>query len=794
MPRLFSNMTALLLRRPTRWLALGLTVLVALGLTVAARSYLRALDAELPALADVRRLPLAFPSIIYAADGQELARYFRQNRTWVALEEISPHVTSALLATEDHRFYEHGGIDAVRLAAVAWQALRHRGGRPEGASTLSMQLARNLFTEVGRERSLRRKLKEMRMAQRLEAHYTKDEILALYLNTVPFGMGAFGIEAAAQTYFGKSAATLEVGEAAVLVGLLKGPTRYHPARHALRARHRRDVVLGQMLRHGALSQADYARHLAAPIRLDLHRPARIGSLAPHFAEHVRTQVEAWTEASGYDLYTDGLRIHTTLDAQMQRRAVAALREQTEGLQAVAAYEWSRRRPSFLADTFAPYYRRLESGEASPFAHFWKAHSGLLDQHLRRTSRYRRLAANGVAADSALALLHTDRAFFDSVQSAATRVEAGLAALDPVTGHVKAWVGGRDFGRDQYDKVAMARRQPGSTFKPFVYAAAIEAGWQPEALVNDTTRSRSTWRPRDLPGTAADSLTLRDALAYSKNTAAARLIADVGPDAVAAVARHMGITSRLTPVPSLALGTSEVTLLELTAAYGTFAAGGIYHAPVVVTRIENRTGEPLWTSAPRAYRALSRYTAYDVLDMMRSAIDYGTGVDVRKALGRSLDLAGKTGTSQNAADGWFLLAHPRLVTGVWVGFNDRRLTFRSDEWGRGSRTALPIATDFLRRVQASDKPLPLVRFQAPPGYHADTLRSARPNVALLADSLPMSNAFALGLRRPDVREKAPLDAEEMLRQAARDTARRRVLLPAETFGTSTDEDLEQYRPE
>ena len=506
-------------------------------------------------------------------------------------------------------------------------------------------------------------------------------------------------------------------------------------------------------------------------------------------------MEAWAEANGYNLYTDGLQIHTTLDASLQALAVTALGEQVEGLQAVAAYEWSRPRSAFLADTFAPYQRRVASGKVRPFAHFWQAHPRKLERLLRRTSRYRRTTARGIPADSALALLQADGAFIDSLQAAATRLEAGLVALDPTTGEVKAWVGGRDFGRDQYDKVAMARRQPGSTFKPFVYAAAVEAGWRPEALVYDTTRGRTAWRPRDLPGTATDSLTVRDALAFSKNTAAARLIADVGPGAVARLAHQMGITSPLTPVPSLALGTSEVTLLELTAAYSAFAAGGIYHAPVVVTRIENRAGDVLWTSAPRAHRALSRYTAYDVLDMMRGVVEYGTGADVRKALGRDLDLAGKTGTSQKAADGWFLLAHPRLVTGVWVGFNSRQLTFRSDEWGRGSRTALPIATGFLRRIQAGDRPLPSVRFPMPPGYHADTLRDVRRDVPFLsAEVVPSPDAFALGLRRLDVQEEEPLDVEEMLRQATRDTSYRRVLLRHELFDPFTDGDPEQHRPE
>ena len=632
------------------------------ALGVGAYAYLAALGADLPDLADVRPPPLAYPTVVYAADGTELARYFRQNRTWVDLEAVSPHVTGALVAAEDHRFYGHGGVDGARLVAAAWHTLR---GRPQGASTLSMQLARNRFGEVGRERSLRRKLREMLMARRLERRYAKRDLLEMYLNTVDFGLGAFGIEAAARTYFGKTAAALEAGEAALLVGLLKGPTRYSPVRHAERARRRRDLVLGQMLRRGALDRATYDRARREPIRLDVRRPARIGRLAPHFAEHVRATVAAWAEAHGHDLYADGLRIHTTLDVRLQALAQAAVREQAEGLQAVAAYEWSHPSGRFLSNSFTPYRRAGASEE--PFAYFWEAHPDRLERHLRRTSRYRRRVG-------------ADVAFTDSLKAAATRLEAGLVAIEPGTGRVRAWVGGRDFRRDQYDKVAMARRQPGSTFKPFVYAAAVEAGREPDAPVHDTLRS--AWRPSNPNGLAADAPTLRDALAFSDNAAAARLIAEVGPHEVAGLARRMGIGSPLRAVPSLALGTSEVTLLELTAAYGAFAAEGIYHEPITVTRIESRTGEVLWTSAPRARRALSRYTAYAVLDMMRSVVDYGTGAGLRKTLGRELDLAGKTGTSQGAADGWFLVAHPQLVTGVWVGFNDRRLTFRSDALGPG----------------------------------------------------------------------------------------------------------------
>lgn len=745
------------------WIGAGFVLLLGIAAGAAHRALI-ALDAGLPSLSDVRRPPLAFTTIVYAADGQELARYFRQNRTWVTLERVSPHVTGALVATEDHRFYTHSGVDGLRLASAAWQTLR---GRPQGASTIPMQLARNLFEEIGRERSLTRKLREMRAARQLERQHTKGEILELYLNTVDFGMGAFGIEAAARTYFGKGAGALDVHEAALLVGLLKGTTRYNPVRHPQRARRRRDVVLGRMLRHGMLSPAEHERATRAPIRLDVRRPARIGDLAPHFAEHARVFVEAWAEAHGYDLHTDGLRIHTTLDPRLQALAQAALREQAEGLHAVAGYEWSRRSAPLLSTSPAPYRRRAATGVDEPFAYFWNAHPDLLGEYLRRTSGYRQRVAHGTPPDSALAVLLADRPFMDSLKAEKTRLEAGLVALDPWTGHVKAWVGGRDFVRDQYDKVARARRQPGSTFKPFVYAAALEAGWAPHGFVGGTPRG-DVWRPRNSGGTAGDSLTLHDALAFSKNTAAARLIAEVGPREVARLARRVGIKSLLNPVPSLALGTSEVTLLELTSAYGAFAAQGIYRAPVVVTRIESRTGRVLWTSEPEAYRALSRYTAYATLDMLRSAVDYGTGAEIRRLLGPDLDLAGKTGTSQGAADGWFLLAHPQLVAGVWVGFNDRRLTFRSDHWGQGARTALPIAGDFLRRLQHSEAPLRPVRFRMPPGYRPDTLRAPHAAPPLHAKTPPLPDAFAQGLRRPAPSDEATLpgaDVEQALRQAA-----------------------------
>lgn len=770
MPRPFGLPDEQPARRWPHWLvALGLTsiaVPVGLGLLWSA-VYVFTTAATLP---DPQRAPLhdnPLATVVYAADGAELARYYRENRTPAAFEEISPHVVDALVATEDHRFYEHPGVDVRRLVAAAFETLR---GRRQGGSTLTMQLVRNRYEEVAASPPLTRKLKEILMALKIERHYDKRSILESYLNTVPFGQRAFGIASAAHLYFGKKPAALNELESATLVGTLKATTRYDPIRHPERARQRRNVVLWQMVRRGHVSESFYAERRKMPLHLQVQPTGWRSSPAPHFAEHVRRRLVDWASSRGYDLYADGLRVYTTLDSKLQELANEAIQKQSRALQAVAGYEWSRPGAPFLSEDPQPYARQKEEERFTPFAHLWQKEPELLRQHARRTERFRRAPRQGTSAEEALTRLLDDDAFADSLKRALSRLEAGFVALDSRTGAVKAWVGSRSFQEDQYDHVAQARRQPGSTFKPFVYAAALDRGYAPSDVLAKGLHSVSS------AVSAREGLTLREGLAYSSNRMATQLIREIGPSEVAWLARRLGIRSELRPVPSLALGTSEVTLLELASAYGTLAAHGMHHRPHLITRIKDRHGNILYENEPAPRKALSRYTAYTLLDMMRDVVDRGTGAALRRQFGIEADIAGKTGTTQNNADGWFLAAHPELVAGAWIGFNDRRIHFRTEHWGRGSSNALRVVGAFLRRAFASDLLHTQARFQPPPGYRApQPLRTADTSghtAAFVSDGESMRDAFALGLdsvRRPsppDRLRRRDADPEAALRETLR----------------------------
>ncbi len=517
----------------------------------------------------------------------------------------------------------------------------------------------------------------------------------------------------------------------------------------------------------------------------------------------------WAEAHGYDPYTDGLRVYTTLDGDLQQRALRAVRAQLPSLQAVAAYEWSRPTPRLLAEHPDPYVRRAEAGRFAPFAHLWKAEPEVLATRIRRTPRYRQAVRRGMAPGTALRRLRADTAFTASARHTLTRLQTGLVAIDPHTGAVRAWVGSRNFRTDAYDHVALARRQPGSTFKPFVYAAALAEGYAPaDRLIGGRIRRSPTELLRavhtaDSLRTAglslrADSLrtaglSLRAGLTYSSNAVALQLIREIGPQVVAQTAHRLGIRSPLRAVPSLALGTSEVTLLEMASAYATLAAGGIYREPVAIARIEDRAGRVLYEAEPAARKALSMYTAYTVVDMMRGVIDRGTGAALRRTFGLTADLAGKTGTTQNNADGWFMLIHPELVAGAWVGFNDRRVHFRTEHWGRGSSNALRVVGDFFRRALLLPTYRAAARFMPPPGYRTPSPRhaagalpmDAAPMDAAQAAPLPppsMPDAFAQGLRR--TRRTAPAALGPLARQSA-DPGRalRRALGPVVSSDTA-----------
>ena len=675
----------------------GVLVIAGAGLVV----YSTMVLPELPELRAGERPELPTSTVAYTADGKELARYFHQKRTWRQLEDISQEVVHALVATEDRNFYEHDGVDIPRLISAAYSTAL---GDRQGASTISMQLARNLYPEkIGRSATLTRKLKEVVTALKLERHFSKDEILEIYLNTVPFSFHSFGIEAAAETYFNKRAQTLTAREGAVLVGMLKGPTFYNPVFHPDRARKRRNIVLRQMAAEGYLTEADHRTARRAPLDLDFQPPLEQPGIAPYFAEHVRRELAEWGRANGYNIYTDGLRVHTTLDSRMQSAARRSAREQAAALESVAAYEWSRPSNYWLSESTAPY----ASATAEPFAYFWE--------------RYGDPAPAEGSDNGATSGAPSSSGERDSLRAAHARLQVGMVAMEPSSGYVKAWVGGRGFARNQYDHVSMAQRQPGSTFKPFVYASAIAQGYSPRDIIRDSVRSYryedySVWRPRNAGGSSGRYVTLRQGLAYSMNTVTARLMWDVGPYSVAQVAEKAGIGSTLRAVPSLALGTSEVTLFELVESYATLASSGTHRDPVVITRIEEADGTVLYRHEPAPQQALPAYTVYPVLDMMRDVVDYGTGSGIRRTYGLEGDLAGKTGTTEKNRDGWFVLMHPQLVTGAWVGFDDPRLHFRSQHWGQGGNNALRVVGDFYRTLQDSAGYLPAnVQFSKPPGY-------------------------------------------------------------------------------
>ena len=628
-----------------------------------------------PSISDIRKAATERPAQILFADGKKLGEFKQSHRQWVRLADISPYVVDALIATEDHRFYEHHGLDFRRTAAALFYTLK---GDRQGGSTLTQQLARNLYPEeIGRAPTLTRKLKEAITAFKIEAVHSKDEILETYLNTVPFLYNAFGIEMAARTYFDTSADRLGVLQSATLVGMLKGNSYYNPVLNPERSQQRRNIVLAQMAKRGKLRPDHLESLRKAPLLLDFERQFEKTGPAPHFAQYLRKWLIAWADRNDYNIVSDGLVVHTTLDSRLQTLANQAVEQHGLQLQNLADAAWSRRS-------------------------VWNIKNGLVDALVRETQDYRTARAAGQTHEQAVKQLLANPAFLPTLRQQKTTIQAGFLAIDPRNGQIKAWVGSRDFERDAFDHVQQARRQPGSTFKPFVYGEAFRQGISPEATFVDEAveipvGGGEIWRPTDGKPPSGKEMSLRDGLAYSKNTITAQLMQKVGPARVARLAQAMGVRqSRLEAVPSLALGTSPVSLWEMVAAYATIADGGRYREPVMVTRIEDRNGRVLEEFAPPDPReALDERSAYTLLDALRGVVERGTGSTIRTRFGIRADVAGKTGTTQDNADGWFTLMHPQLVAGAWVGFNDPRITLRSDYWGQGAHSALPIVGSVFR---------------------------------------------------------------------------------------------------
>ena len=581
-----------------------------------------------PSVGDLRKAKSETPSVLMASDGTVLAEYKRVNRQWVTLDKISPNVINALIATEDRRFYQHHGIDLRRTAGAVLSTL---SGELQGGSTITQQLARNLYPEeIGRSATVSRKVKEAITAIKIEAVYSKAEILETYLNTVPFLYNAFGIEMAAQTYFDKSAEKLDVLESATLIGMLKGTSYYNPVQNPKRSLQRRNLVLAQMVKTGKLDAVRVDALTKRPLRLNFERQGELQGPAPHLAQHLKKWLISWADSRGLNIYADGLRIRSTLDAGMQKAANQAVTRQLAQLQR-------------LAD------RERKAGKEPAV------------------------------------------------------LQAGFLAMDPRNGAVRAWVGSRDFALEQFDHVSQARRQPGSTFKPFVYGAAFLQGSSPNDTLIDQpvaikTPGGGVWTPSDATPPTYQPFTLRDGLAYSKNTITAQLMQQVGPAQVARLAQAAGVRqSPLDVVPSLALGTSPVTLIEMVTAYGTIANGGQYMPPLTVAQVEDRSGQVLEAFAAVREKdlAMPRAESLTLVDAMRGVIDRGTGAAIRQRYGLQADLAGKTGTTQDNTDGWFIMMHPQLVAGARVGFNDNNAAMGS--WGEGARSALPVVGDVFQQA-------------------------------------------------------------------------------------------------
>lgn len=686
----------------------GIAALMVLGALVLGVYFLLISD-DLPSFGQLDNPHLAHATVAYTSDGVELAHFYQeQNRSWVSYDQISPHVINALISTEDQRFYDHWGVDMQGIAAAAVDAIIRFDLR--GASTITQQLARNLYRQqIGNEVSISRKLKEMVTAVQLERRYTKQEILEMYLNTVEYVYSAYGIQSAAKTFFGEDASDLDVAQSATLIGMLQNPSFYNPMRRPDQTQSRRNVVLRQMVKQGHIGDDLYDSLRETPIALDFRSADVRESMAPYFAMQVQEWLKKWARENDVsNIYEEGLIVYTTLDSRLQKMAQESVDRQMPLLQKVVDYEWSR--SGGLHATNLEAYADLSGYE--PFGYFWNSRRNVVNAFIRGTNHFKSMRNADVSEDEAIKRLRDNEAFMDSLKAVKTRIEAGVVSVDPRNGYVRAWVGGREIKEDWYDHVNTAARQPGSTFKPFVYTTAIDNGYSPNYMLPDSAytwvnpETGVAWSPGNFGSASGGMITLREALATSNNLVTARVITQlVTPHAVARYARAMGIKSPLDPVPALGLGTSDVTLLELTAAYSTLANGGLYYEPTIVTRVEDRRGNVLYEANPAPEEALSQETAYTVVDMLRGAVNFtgGTAVRIRHSYGLGdYDLAAKTGTTQNAADGWFVLMHPELVTGAWVGWNDRRIHFRDTWWGQGAHNALFLVGDYFRSISRSNE--------------------------------------------------------------------------------------------
>ncbi|MEO1051088.1 MAG: transglycosylase domain-containing protein [Bacteroidota bacterium] len=660
-----------------------------------------------------------YSSELISADGESLGRYYLFNRTRATYDELSEDLVTTLVSSEDRRFYDHPGIDLISLlrASSGWATGRRLGG----GSTLTMQLAENLFktnTEnegwfyrFGKVKPLIIKSKEWLIALQLERNFTKKEILAMYLNTVPFGSGTFGIKAAAEKYFGKTPAELNLQESAVLIGILQGSTAFNPRINPDRSFNKRNEVLYKVLKFSDLiaTEEQYDSITKLPLELSNRRnKSQQQDLTSYFQAEIRKDLEVWAREKGYDLYNDGLKIYTTIDSRMQQYAELAVQGQMQTLQKRFKKLWKGQNP----------WRDSRNRELE----------GFLDRKIKNTDLYRSLRKTYASKpDSIDIVLNTPRRMtiftyagevdtlmspMDSLSHYSKFLHSGFMAMNAKTGEIKAWIGGIDHNYFKFDHVRQSKRQPGSTFKPFVYALALDNGYSPCYELEDIAPvfklpNGDTWSPENAEGGhgTGEKMTTRQAMAQSINSITAQLMQKVGMQNVVNFAHQIGIESELDAVPSLCLGTSEVSLYELIGAYGTFVNQGVHTKPYYISRIEDKYGNIIESFVPKAREAMNEELAYMMIHMLKGGVEEegGTSRALNKAILVDNEVGGKTGTTNSASDGWYMGVTKDLVAGAWVGGDEPSIRFPRWYQGQGGVTARPIWESFMLKVYA-DKDL------------------------------------------------------------------------------------------
>ncbi len=682
----------------------------------------------------------------FSADGNLLGKFYLQNRSFVLYKQLSPNIINALIATEDSRFKDHAGIDGKSLIRVFYGVIT--GHTKGGGSTVTQQLAKNLFprdttTYHSKLKKISHlaltKFKEWVTAIKLERNYTKDEILTMYLNTVTFGSETFGIKSAARTFFNTSPDSLKIQEAALLVGLLKAPTYYSPLLHPDRSRNRRNVVLRQMEKYDYITAAQYDSISVLPLELKFQVQNHRQGLATYFREYLRQMLTAkkpdksryfdmqaffedslewetnpaygWCnknkspDGTYYNLYRDGLKIYTTIDSRMQQYAENAVKDHLKN------------------DLQKTFFREQKGRKKAPFAWnvSYKQIKRLMESSMKRSDRYHRLKKQGLSFDSIKVIfkkpvpmkifswdgyIDTVLSPWDSIRYSKYYLQAGLMSMEPSTGYVKAYVGGIDFRYFQYDHVKVAKRQVGSTFKPFLYTLAMQEGYSPcykvpNVSVTFELPEGKTWSPKNADVTKHEGkmVSLKWGLANSVNNLSAWLMKQFSPEAVIKIAQNMGIVSHIDPYPSICLGTPDISLYEMVGAFNTFPNRGIYVKPIFVTKIEDKNGTVIQTFIAPQHEAMNEKTAFLMINLMEGVVNQGTSVRLRYKYGFKNQIGAKTGTTQNQSDGWFIAYVPRLSTGIWVGGEDRGIHFRGIRYGQGANMALPIWALYMKQVYA-----------------------------------------------------------------------------------------------